>query len=74
MHTSHLPFPLSHLSREVKRALLDADVNLKVTNALIEAVKEKAMGTLSLYLTYLPTLPTYHHHSPLCMYVYMYVM
>lgn len=31
--------------REVKRALLDADVNLKVTNALLEAVKEKALGT-----------------------------
>lgn len=30
--------------REVKRALLDADVNLKVTNALLEAVKEKALG------------------------------
>lgn len=29
---------------EVKRALLDADVNLKVTNRLIEAVKNKAVG------------------------------
>ena len=28
----------------MKRALLDADVNLKVTNALLEAVKEKALG------------------------------
>ncbi|CAN0119483.1 unnamed protein product [Scytosiphon promiscuus] len=30
--------------KEVKRALLDADVNLKVTNRLIEAVKTKAVG------------------------------
>lgn len=30
--------------RDVKRALLDADVNLKVTNALLDAVKEKALG------------------------------
>lgn len=32
------------MNRDVKRAVLDADVNLKVTNALIEAVKEKALG------------------------------
>lgn len=30
--------------REVKRALLDADVNLKVTNTLVENVKGKAVG------------------------------
>eukprot|EP00903_Cladosiphon_okamuranus_P011894 g11171.t1 len=30
--------------KEVKRALLDADVNLKVTNRLVEAVKSKAVG------------------------------
>lgn len=30
--------------KEVKRALLDADVNLKVTNRLIDAVKTKAVG------------------------------
>ena len=35
---------LSGAGRQVKRALLDADVNLKVTNALIEAVKDKALG------------------------------
>lgn len=29
---------------EVKRALLDADVNLKVTNRLVDAVKAKAVG------------------------------
>lgn len=39
----HLCLFVAH--RDVKRALLDADVNLKVTNALIEAVKEKALGT-----------------------------
>jgi signal recognition particle GTPase len=31
-------------NRQVKRALLDADVNLKVVNSLLEAVKEKALG------------------------------
>lgn len=30
--------------KEVKRALLDADVNLKVTNRLVDGVKEKAVG------------------------------
>ncbi|CAM9360245.1 unnamed protein product [Discosporangium mesarthrocarpum] len=30
--------------KDVKRALLDADVNLGVTNRLVEAVKEKAVG------------------------------
>lgn len=30
--------------KEVKRALLDADVNLKVTNQLVDAVKSKAVG------------------------------
>lgn len=30
--------------KEVKRALLDADVNLKVTNRLVEGVKSKAVG------------------------------
>lgn len=30
--------------KEVKRALLDADVNLKVTIDLVEAVKNKAVG------------------------------
>lgn len=30
--------------KEVKRALLDADVNLKVTNTLVDAVKSKAVG------------------------------
>ncbi|CAM9153993.1 unnamed protein product [Choristocarpus tenellus] len=30
--------------KEVKRALLDADVNLKVTNGLVEAVKGRAVG------------------------------
>lgn len=30
--------------KEVKRALLDADVNLKVTNQLVGAVKAKAVG------------------------------
>lgn len=28
----------------MKRVLLDADVNLKVTNQLVEAVKDKAVG------------------------------
>lgn len=28
----------------MKRALLDADVNLKVANQLVEAVKDKAVG------------------------------
>lgn len=40
-----LPRTKRIIYREVKRALLDADVNLKVTNALLEAVKEKALGT-----------------------------
>lgn len=31
--------------QEVKRALIDADVNLKVTNNLVAAVKEKAVGS-----------------------------
>ncbi|KAG5177471.1 SRP54-type protein [Tribonema minus] len=31
---------------EVKRALLDADVNLKVTNGLIESVRNQAVGKL----------------------------
>lgn len=35
------------LGRQVKRALLDADVNLKVTNALLEGVKKKAIGKWS---------------------------
>lgn len=46
---THLTHPKHHTKsdgalRDVKRALLDADVNLKVTNALLEAVKEKALG------------------------------
>lgn len=31
--------------KEVKRAMIDADVNLKVTNNLIAAVKDKAVGS-----------------------------
>lgn len=30
--------------KEVRRSLLDADVNLKVTNRLVDAVKAKAVG------------------------------
>lgn len=49
---SHLAFFSSFVAKnsvegalkEVKRALLDADVNLKVTNRLVEGVKSKAVG------------------------------
>jgi hypothetical protein len=48
VYTLTIPPPLLcsslHDCRDVKRALLDADVNLKVTNTLIQAVKEKAIG------------------------------
>ena len=30
--------------KEVRRALLDADVNLKVANRVVEGVKEKTVG------------------------------
>lgn len=30
--------------KEVKRAMIDADVNLRVTNQLVEVVKAKAIG------------------------------
>lgn len=30
--------------KEVKRAMIDADVNLKVTNELVAAVKDKTVG------------------------------
>lgn len=38
-----------YVRRQVKRALLDADVNLKVANSLIDAVKSRAIGTYYSY-------------------------
>ena len=43
--------------REVQRALLEADVNYKVTKAFVKTVTERAVGSEVLWIPRLPSGP-----------------